>query len=95
MPNMKTATCYDFLEGINSVWALCFFPLVLLRYANSGGYKNKTNWGLWQSPVYDYRQQRLNGSADRSAAKDGRVLPHFQQIVTGASTLPSPIAAVF
>jgi hypothetical protein len=42
-----------------------------------------------------YRQQRLNGSADQSAAKDGRVLPHFQQIVTGASMPPCSIAAVF
>jgi hypothetical protein len=35
--------------------------------------------------MYDYRQQRLDGGADRSAAKEGRVLPHFQQIVSGAS----------
>jgi hypothetical protein len=28
---------------------------------------------------YDFGQQRLNGAADWSAAKDGRVLPHFQR----------------
>ncbi len=82
---------HDFWRGL---MALRFFPLVLLRYANSGGYKNKTNWQWWRSPIYDYRQQRLNGGANRSAAKDGQVLPHSQQIVTGASMLPCPIAAV-
>jgi hypothetical protein len=30
--------------------------------------------------MYDFGQQRLNGGADWSAAKDGQVLPHFQQI---------------
>jgi hypothetical protein len=48
-----------------------------------------------KSPIYNYRQQCLNGVANRSAAKDGQVLPHFQQIVTEASTLLCPIAAVF
>jgi hypothetical protein len=43
----------------------------------------------------NYRQQRLNGGADRSAAKDGRVLPHSQQIVTGASMPLCPLVAVF
>jgi hypothetical protein len=44
-------------------------------------------------PFKDYHQQRLNG-ADWSAAKDGRVFAHFQQIVSGALILPCPIAAV-
>jgi hypothetical protein len=42
-----------------------------------------------------FGQERLNGAADRSAAKDGQVLPHFQQIVSGASMPPCPITAVF
>ncbi len=49
----------------------------------------------WQLPIKDFGQQCLNGGADRSAAKGGQVLPHFQQIVSGASMLPCPIAAVF
>ncbi len=35
------------------------------------------------------------GAADWSATKDGRVLPHFQQIVSGALMSPCPIVAVF
>jgi hypothetical protein len=53
-----------------------------LRVASAGGAK-------------DFRQQRLNGSADRSAAEGGRILPHFQQIVSGALMPPWPITAVF
>ncbi len=68
---------------------------MLLRYANSSGYKNKTNWQLWQSPIYNCCQQCLNSGADWSVTKDGQVLLHFQQIVTGTSTLPCPTAAVF
>jgi hypothetical protein len=46
-------------------------------------------------PNNDFNQQRLNGAANQSAAKDGRVLPHFQKIVSGALTPPCPIVAVF
>ncbi len=43
----------------------------------------------------DFGQQRLNGAADWSAAKGGQVLPHFEHIVSGASTPPCPFPAVF
>jgi hypothetical protein len=92
LANMKTATPWH-LEGINGLYV---FSLSCVYYdANSSGYKNKTNWRWWRLPIYEYRQQRLNGGADRSAAKDGQVLPHFQQIVTGALMPPCPIAVVF
>jgi hypothetical protein len=45
-------------------------------------------------PIYNFGQQRLNGSAYQSAAEDGQVLPHFQQIVSGASMLLRPMVAV-
>ncbi len=45
--------------------------------------------------LYYYDKQCLNGTADRTAAKGGQVLPHFQQIVSGASMPLCPIAAVF
>jgi hypothetical protein len=60
----------------------------------AGGYKNKTNWQYDNCQFYDYCQQRLNGGADWSAAKDGRVFAPLQQIVSGVSMLPCPIAAV-
>jgi hypothetical protein len=44
--NPENSSDFDLNEmtfgGINELYI--FFPLVLLRYANSGGYKNKTNW---------------------------------------------------
>jgi hypothetical protein len=40
-------------------------------------------------------KQLLKDAADWSAAKDGQVLPHFEQILSGAWMLPCPIAAVF
>jgi hypothetical protein len=79
--------------GIDGLYG--FFPPVLLRYANSGSYENKINWQYRRSPIFDYCQQRLNGGANWSAAKDGRVLPHFQQIVSGTLMPPCPIVAVF
>jgi hypothetical protein len=45
--------------------------------------------------VNNFGQQRLNGTADWSAAKDGQVLPHFQQVVSGALMPLCPIAALF
>ncbi len=49
----------------------------------------------WRLLIKDFDQQRLNSSADWSAVKGGQVLPHFQQIVSEASTPSCPIAAVF
>jgi hypothetical protein len=46
-------------------------------------------------PINDFGQQHLNDAADQSIAKGGQILPHFEHIVSGALTLPSPIAAVF
>jgi hypothetical protein len=44
--------------------------------------------------IDDFGQQRLKGAADQSAAKDGQVLPHFQQIISGALMLLCRITAV-
>jgi hypothetical protein len=64
--------------------------------ANSGGNNKKNNWQLSVLPINDFGQQRLNGTAnDWSAAKGGQVLSHFEHIVSGASTPPCPITAVF
>jgi hypothetical protein len=49
---------------------------------------------LQQLPIYNFGQQRLNSSTNWSAAKNGQVLPHFQQIVSAAWMMPRPIAAV-
>jgi hypothetical protein len=68
---------------------------VLLCYANSGGYKKNNNQQYFQLSINDLGQQRLNGTADQSAAKGGRVLPHFEHIVSGVSTPLCPIVAVF
>ncbi len=76
------------------VWFSALF-FVLLRYAKCGGYVKNNNRQYWQLPIKDFGQQRLNGGADWSAAKAGQVLPHFQQILSGALTLPCPIAGVF
>jgi hypothetical protein len=69
-----------------------FSPL-LCYYATLTAAATKTK------PIGDDDDRRftiiVNGGADRSAAEDGRVLPHFQQILTGASMPPCPIAAVF
>jgi hypothetical protein len=45
-------------------------------------------------PIEDFGQQHLNDNADQSATR-GQVLPHFQQIVSGALMPLCPIAAVF
>jgi hypothetical protein len=45
-------------------------------------------------PIYDFGQKHLNSIADWSAAKDGQVLPHFQQIVSGALMPLHPMVAV-
>jgi hypothetical protein len=69
----------------------------LCCYANSGaiGDNNKNNnWQSWCSLIYDFGQKRLNGSTGWSAAEDGQVLPHFQQIVCVALMMPCPMAAV-
>jgi hypothetical protein len=44
--------------------------------------------------IKDFGQQHINGGADWSATEGGQVLPHFQQIVSGASTPPFSIVAV-
>ncbi len=49
----------------------------------------------WWLPIYNFGQQRLNGTSNWSAAKGGQVLPHFKHIVSGASMPPCPIAALF
>ncbi len=46
-------------------------------------------------PINNFGQQHLNGAANWSAAEGGRVLPHFENIVSGALTPPCPITAVF
>ncbi len=78
-------------DTLSAVWS-CY-------YANSGlagGYKKNNNQQYWRLPIYNFGQQRLNGGADRSAAKDGWVLPYFQQqlIGSGASMPPPPMGAV-
>jgi hypothetical protein len=62
---------------------------------NSGGYEKDNNWQLSVSPIYNFGQQRLNSAADWSAAKDGQVLPHFKQTLSGAWMPSCPIAALF
>jgi hypothetical protein len=57
---------------------------VLLRYGNSGGYKKNNNQGSSELPIYNFSQQHLDGAANWSAAKDGQVLPYFDQILSGA-----------
>ncbi len=49
----------------------------------------------WQLPIIDFWQQRLNGGGNRSVAKGGQLLQHFQQIVSGASMPPCSIVTVF
>jgi hypothetical protein len=53
------------------------------------------NQQYWQLPINDFGQQCLNSDADWSAAKGDQVLPHFQHIVSGVSTPPRSITAVF
>jgi hypothetical protein len=62
---------------------------------NSSGYKKNNNQRSSVSPIYDFGQQRLNGTADWSALEGGQVLPHFKHIASGALMLPCPIVAVF
>ncbi len=55
---------------------------------NSSCYKKINNRQSSVSPIYNFDgQQRLDGAADWSAAQGGRVLPHFEHTVSGASTL--------
>jgi hypothetical protein len=68
---------------------------IILSAANSGSYKTNNNWQLSVSQIYDFGQQCLNGAADWSATKGGRVLPHFEHIGSGVFMLPCHIAAVF
>ncbi len=91
--SLSTACCeYDTLRA---VW-WCHYATVMLTAAWQGrGNKKNNNWQYWQLPINNFGQQHLNGAANRSAANDGQVLPHFQQIVSRASTPPCPIAAVF
>jgi hypothetical protein len=58
------------------------------------GATKQTTIGKTDNHQLTIGQQCLNGGANRSAAKGGQVLPHFQQIVSGASMLPCPIATV-
>jgi hypothetical protein len=46
-------------------------------------------------PVNDFGQQRLNSTTDWSAAKGGKVLPHFEHIIYGELTPLCPIMTVF
>jgi hypothetical protein len=68
---------------------------IILSAANSGGYKKINKWQSSVSPLNNFDQQCLNGAADWSVAKGGQVLPLFEHIVSGASMLLCPIAAVF
>ncbi len=81
------------------VWfSALFYHVITLHYSNSRGNEKKQLAILtiaWRLPIKDFGQQRLNSSANWSAAKGGWVLPHFQQIVSGALMPPCPIAAVF
>ncbi len=52
----------------------------------AGGNKKNNNRQYWRLLINDFGQQRLNCAADWSAAEDGQVLPHFQQIVSRMST---------
>ncbi len=74
-------------DTLRAVWS-CY-------YANSCGYKTNNSRQYWQLPINNFGQQCLNSTANWSAAKGGRVLPHFKHIVSGASMPPCPIAAVF
>ncbi len=62
--------------------------------ANSSGYKKNNNRWSSVSSTCNFGQQRLNGAVDWSATKGGRVLPHFEHIVSGTSMPPCPITAV-
>jgi hypothetical protein len=44
--------------------------------------------------INNFGQQHLNSIANWSAAEGGKVLPHFEHIVSGALTLPCPITDV-
>jgi hypothetical protein len=63
--------------------------------AKSGGYEKNNNQQLSVPTFYKFGQQHLNCTTEWSAAKDGQVLPHFEQILSGAWMPPCPIAAVF
>jgi hypothetical protein len=83
-----SAACWEY-DTLSTIWSS--------YQANSGatgGYKKNNNRQYRQSPIYNFGQKHLNVPADQSAAKDGWVLPHFQQIVSGALMPPHPMAAV-
>ncbi len=81
--------------------AVSYSKLIMLRvavwlwYTNSGCYQKNNNQQYWWSPMNNFGQQRLNGTANQSAAKGGWVLPHFQHIISGVLMFPCPILAVF
>jgi hypothetical protein len=71
---------------------LCFYHTNSL--ALRGATTKNNNRQYWQSPINNFGQQHLNGATDWSTAEDGNVLPHFRQIVSGASTPPCTMVAV-
>ncbi len=74
---LSTTRCkYDTLSAICHVITLSTIMLTTARWA--GGNEKYNNRGYWRSLINHFGQQRLNSATDRSAAKDGRVLPQFQ-----------------
>ncbi len=90
-----SATRYKYDSTLSAVW-LCYYTTIMLPACGmADGNKKNNNRRYWWSPINNFGQQRLNGAANWTAAKDGQVLPHFRQILSGALMPPCPIAAVF
>ncbi len=83
-----SAACWEY-DTLSAIW-VCYYE----DNNVTGGYKKDNNQWYWWLPIYEFGQKRLKGGTNWSVAKDGQVLPHFQQIVSGASTLPQPMVAV-
>ncbi len=67
----------------------------MLTAVQQGATKKTTLGDTDDCRLTNFGQQRLNGAANWSVAEDGRVLPHFQQIVSGVLMPLCLIVAVF
>jgi hypothetical protein len=68
--------------------------MCLCYYANSRDYK-KTPIGDTDNPQSTTLVNSASTALPIGLVKGGRVLPHFKHIVSGVSTPPCPMAAVF
>ncbi len=71
--SLSTA-CWEY-DTLSAIWSGYHATITAVRWAAT-----KNNW---RSPIYDFGQQRLNGGADWSAAKDGQVCHTSNRLLVG------------